>query len=362
LNKFSSNSLCDDCEEALEHNLPPRLANIGESIKASHTCTAEQRETLQHYDRKTSFDFYYGLCYHFSTSNGFKEQDLATLLCVQQATRLPDLHALRARNFAVAAREKECTAKAHERARAVKAEKKHDRGYCKECGRELHSTSPFNNLCSDCKTEKNKGKWRHCKECGKALPIVPPLNSDQSGYLRDLCRDCEIKFPAKFRTKFHARYIGGYGAFPEPKDVKLQPHPDYLEVPELGLKLPYNQLQNVQTMTEEKLKASRIFLVGIFAFAWKKRTPYLVITFNDDGGIEQNPVFDVEAISAIQPFLYQQMVNSRPSEPATPQPVLQPVSKEDPMEKLAKLKKMVNAGLITEEDYNTKKAEILARM
>jgi hypothetical protein len=36
--------------------------------------------------------------------------------------------------------------------------------------------------------------------------------------------------------------------------------------------------------------------------------------------------------------------------------------KEDLMETLAKLKKMVEAGLITEEEYNTKKAEILSKM
>jgi len=54
------------------------------------------------------------------------------------------------------------------------------------------------------------------------------------------------------------------------------------------------------------------------------------------------------------------------SERATPQPVPQPVPqsapKEDPMEQLNKLKSMVEAGLITEEEYNTKKAEILAKM
>jgi len=51
---------------------------------------------------------------------------------------------------------------------------------------------------------------------------------------------------------------------------------------------------------------------------------------------------------------------------ATPQPVYRPVPqpspKEDPMEQLNKLRKMVDAGLITEEEYNTKKAEILAKM
>jgi hypothetical protein len=54
------------------------------------------------------------------------------------------------------------------------------------------------------------------------------------------------------------------------------------------------------------------------------------------------------------------------SEAATPQSVVeqvsQPAPKEDPMEQLNKLKKMVEAGLITEEEYNTKKAEILAKM
>jgi hypothetical protein len=47
---------------------------------------------------------------------------------------------------------------------------------------------------------------------------------------------------------------------------------------------------------------------------------------------------------------------------ATPQPVPQPAPKEDPMEQLNKLKKMLDAGLITEEEHNTKKAEILAKM
>jgi len=46
----------------------------------------------------------------------------------------------------------------------------------------------------------------------------------------------------------------------------------------------------------------------------------------------------------------------------TPQAAPQQVPEEDPMELLSKLKKMAEAGLITEEEYNTKKAEILSRM
>jgi hypothetical protein len=36
-----------------------------------------------------------------------------------------------------------------------------------------------------------------------------------------------------------------------------------------------------------------LLLVGIYAFALKKKMVYLVITFNDVIGIEQTPVFDV---------------------------------------------------------------------
>jgi hypothetical protein len=46
--------------------------------------------------------------------------------------------------------------------------------------------------------------------------------------------------------------------------------------------------------------------------------------------------------------------------PVTPQSA--PAPKEDPLEKLTKLKSMLDAGLITEEEYSTKKADILSRM
>jgi hypothetical protein len=46
-----------------------------------------------------------------------------------------------------------------------------------------------------------------------------------------------------------------------------------------------------------------------------------------------------------------------PTPQATPAP-----SKEDPLEQLTKLKKMLDAGLITEDEYSTKKADILSRM
>jgi hypothetical protein len=173
----------------------------------------------------------------------------------------------------------------------------------------------FTSVYADCEREANSRLKVHCRECGAKLPKTPALNWTQTEQLVDVCSDCQfVKYldgaPVK-PDRYTAFYLGGYAAFPEPQHVLMLTYPDHLEVPELDLDIPYGRLQNVQTMTEERLRALDVFLVGILAFAWKNREDYLVITFSDAAGIEQNPVFDVKDLSEIQPFLYEQMVGAR---------------------------------------------------
>jgi hypothetical protein len=191
--------------------------------------------------------------------------------------------------------------------------------HCKQCGKELDSKT-YRDVCPDCileeKLEENKRRKGYCKECGKKLPAKPDLNWDRTEYLVDVCSDCEfVEYidgePIK-PGEFTAQYVGGYGAYPEPLYVLMLTYPGHLEVPELGLTIPYDQLQNVQSMTKKDLSLGNVMLFGLWGFAMKKRTDYLIITFNDVVGIEQNPVFDVLGkISEIQPFLYEQMENAR---------------------------------------------------
>ena len=74
--------------------------------------------------------------------------------------------------------------------------------------------------------------------------------------------------------------------------------------------------------------------------------------------------------------IFTPMNNVFVSQPQTPQPTKQPLSgrftqqsannqsenNEDPMEVLGKLKKLLDAGLIKQAEYNAKKTEILSRM
>ena len=186
---------------------------------------------------------------------------------------------------------------------------------CKECGKEL-DVRTYGDVCPNCLLEENKRHKGCCKECGKKLPVEPDLNWDRTEYLEDVCSDCEfVKYvdgESVNPDKFTARYVGGYAEYPETLLVLMLTYPDHLEVLELGLTLPYDQLQNVQSMTKEELTLGNMILFGLFAFAMKKRTDYLVITFNDVVGIEQNLAFDLFGkISEMQPFLYEQMVNAR---------------------------------------------------
>lgn len=117
----------------------------------------------------------------------------------------------------------------------------------------------------------------------------------------------------KYEYSYKATYLGGHSAFPKQMKVHLTLLPDCIEIPEFPAKIPYSKIKNVQSVTKEKLSAMRLLLVGLLAFAWKKKKLYMLLTYEDDAGIEQNPVFDVEKIEEVQPTIYQRMVAARQS-------------------------------------------------
>jgi hypothetical protein len=75
-------------------------------------------------------------------------------------------------------------------------------------------------------------------------------------------------------------------------------------------------------MSQDKLTAARLLLVGLFAFAWKKKQMFMVLTYEDDLGLVQNPVFHIEKdkINEVQPTIYQRMMNARMVQKRAQQP------------------------------------------
>jgi hypothetical protein len=113
------------------------------------------------------------------------------------------------------------------------------------------------------------------------------------------------------KMRFKAEYIGGHPLYTKKMKVELVVDSNELRIPEMNLTIPYNKLTNVQKMTQEKISALRLFLVGIFALAWKKKKEFLVISYRDDAEIEHSMVFDTKEIDNVTPLLYQKMIEAR---------------------------------------------------
>jgi len=85
--------------------------------------------------------------------------------------------------------------------------------------------------------------------------------------------------------------------------VNLELNPDYLEIPEFPVMIPYSKITNVSGMSQDKRTMT----------LRTKKQMFMVLTYEDDIGIAQNPVFHVEKdkINEVQPSIYQRMMNAR---------------------------------------------------
>lgn len=111
---------------------------------------------------------------------------------------------------------------------------------------------------------------------------------------------------------YNIKYMGGHPAYPKETTVRLNIFPYHLEIPDLNLELAYAKIQNIQNMTKEKLSVARIALTGLIGLAWKKKKEYMIITYEDEAGMEQNLMFDAfKWINTIQPLIYNRVVAAK---------------------------------------------------
>lgn len=112
------------------------------------------------------------------------------------------------------------------------------------------------------------------------------------------------------KVGYKAKYLGGHGAFPKSMDCRINLMDSYIEIPEFPLQIPYANVVNIQSQTQEKITAMRLLLTGLLAFAWKKKKLYMVLTYKENS-IEHNMIFDVDKIEEVQPAIYRQMMAAK---------------------------------------------------
>ena len=109
---------------------------------------------------------------------------------------------------------------------------------------------------------------------------------------------------------YNAKYLGGHAAFAKEAVGKLYlyPQPDNKVVFEsrlVNMQIPLSSVTDSKVVTEKELSAARVFLVGILAFAWKKKTRMLLIEYKDNLGSTQTPIFEPQKVEDAASKLYE---------------------------------------------------------
>jgi hypothetical protein len=96
---------------------------------------------------------------------------------------------------------------------------------------------------------------------------------------------------------WNVKYLGGIQSFiiDKPTDALIivdTKNIVFVMIDDLKEQIELNNIKNATVETRESLSASKLVLVGIFAFALKDRTNYLRLTYINDIDEEANAIFE----------------------------------------------------------------------
>lgn len=97
-----------------------------------------------------------------------------------------------------------------------------------------------------------------------------------------------------FGFKTAAEYLGGHPTHVKKATGNLMTAPSGIVFKTLFKELftiPYEQISSIESDTADRLSLGRLLMVGIFAFAWKKKDKFLKITYKDATGFEHHIIF-----------------------------------------------------------------------
>lgn len=99
-----------------------------------------------------------------------------------------------------------------------------------------------------------------------------------------------------FGFKAPAEYLGGHAAHVKKASGNILTDREgvVFKTVVLGKEvftIPYKGITAIESDTATRLSIGRLLLVGIFAFAWKKKDKFLKITYKDETDFENSVVF-----------------------------------------------------------------------
>ena len=170
---------------------------------------------------------------------------------------------------------------------------------------------------------------------------------------------------------FKLDYKGGHPSIAKEKTCSLKVYSDSVTIT-CGYNTATISMGNIlscqiesQDQIESRITATRLLALGVFALAFKKKkkttNKYLTIDFHDDKGLGGVILFEGKDSLRAHSTIYNAIVNYK-------QNVIQsshnidsknqsPIS--DPYEEIKKAKELLDMGILTQEEFELKKKQLL---
>lgn len=173
-------------------------------------------------------------------------------------------------------------------------------------------------------------------ERAKSISMPKPREShDRSPQVEPPLREPVKYQPRSMSTVMktvEAKYVKGHSVFPKKRKVTLRIMPELIEIPELGLNIPYDRIEKVESIKHRKMATMKMYSLGsgvsmaiflafnsIVMYYYYFRKRYMMLTYVDELGQRQMPVFDFKGIDEVQPIIYRMISESRTASTIQPQ-------------------------------------------
>lgn len=150
----------------------------------------------------------------------------------------------------------------------------------------------------------------NCFNCGRQFQIFELVICDHC--LTSFCDVCVRNHSAKPEIEYDSKYMGGHKLYPKSLETKVSLFADRIEVEALHIRMSYTSITDVENADEKKITAKRMFLVGLYAFAWRKKDVFTIIEYIDGFNQKQTLIFDFgKKIEEAQRKIYDRMLAFR---------------------------------------------------
>ena len=124
--------------------------------------------------------------------------------------------------------------------------------------------------------------------------------------------------------------------------------------------IPLNKIDNLVYDTSENITLSRFLLIGLASFVFKKKTCYLIINYKSESNVGNQVIFETGTKKNQEFFNQLNIARNKVSNEIL---IIERSNANNLItEQIKELSKLKDDGIVTEEEFNNKKKELLSRL